>query len=184
MISRTLNWISRYLDLTAEEQVVPRTLESINPTLSIPLEYFWETVGPTVRENFVIDHDSGDIEQIAIPFKDDLDTLLIDFTWINNGGANGYFINWDLLDINKVSQTTLWRENINGGVSPSIVTRTTSFAGRVNLVDNSYFLPRLIRNTEELRWFVDDGGVGANANELVIRTVSFPKGGPLPRLAF
>lgn len=184
MISRTISWISRYLDLTAEEQVIPRKLESINPTLVIPLEYFWEQAGPTVREIFTVDHSAAGVDTIMIDFKNDLDTLLIDWTWTNVDATDNYFINLDLLDIDKVNQTTIYRERITGVATPGLVTRTSNDKSHSTLTPNQMTLPRLIRSTESLTCFVDDGGVLATANVLTIRTVSFPKNGPLPRLAF
>jgi len=184
MISRTLNWLSRYLDLTAEEQIIPRKLESINPSLVVPLEYFWEAVGPTTREVFVVDHSAGDVEVFAIPFKPELDTLLIDWTWVNNDGTTNYFINWDIVERDQVNQTTVYREFVRANVSPGVVTRTAISTGSTALYNNSQSQPRLVRSGEQLNFFVDDGGANADLNELTIRTVEFPKNGPLPRLAF
>lgn len=184
MIQRTLDYISKLLNLTAEEQVIPRKLESINPSLVIPLEYFWEAVGPTQRTDFLIDHSAGSINTVVIPFNDDNDTLLIDWTWVNTGGVANYFVNWDLIDIDKVNQTTIYRDRVNGPTQPAIITRTADHIPLADLIPNQMTQPRLIRNTEELRWFVDQGGAGAIANTLTVRFIEFPKGGPLPRLAF
>jgi len=184
MISRTLNWLSRYLDLTAEEQIIPRKLESIRPVLSIDVDYFWETAGRTIQQVIPFDHSAGSATQVIIPFKPDLDTLLIDWTWINLGGAVSYFINWDLVDIEGTDQTTLFRDQVNGTLTPTIVTRSDNKPAQPRLINNLGILqPRVIRSTEQLIWFVDDGGAGATANTLTIRTVEFPKNGPIPRLA-
>lgn len=184
MISRTIDWLARYLNLTGEEQIIPRKLESLNPVLSIDLDYFWQTVGPTQRLFLTFDHAGQAATQIVIPFNTDLDTLVLDWTWINLGGANFYFINWDLIDINQINQTTIYRERISGTAIPGIVTRTQNNTASVNLTPNQFTQPRLIRSTERLVWFVDDGGVGADANTLTVRFVEFPKNGPIPRLAF
>jgi len=185
MISRTINWLSRVLDLTAQETLIPRSIESMNPTLVIPLEYFWAAVGQTTRITTTVDHSAAAVETVIVPRStNDQDTILLDWVWNQNAASNNYDVDMRLRDQEGGAVTTIFHVVIVS-TQAGFVTRGIFQVTRAPFIfPNEMTIPRHVRANEELSILAGDGGVLATGNAITARTVSFPKDGPIPRLPY
>lgn len=185
MISRTIDYLHRLLDLQAEEQIIPRKLESINPTLVIPLEYFWSAAGPTVRDTVIVDHSLAGVETIIVPRSEAAeDTVLLDWVWAQNAASQNYAVDLRLRDVDGGAVTTIFHVVITGAFTGIVTRGEFSTLDGPRLFPNQFTLPRHVRANEELSVLAADGGAAATGNSITTRLVRFPKDGPIPRLAY